>query len=85
MNAVIKSEYACGATVMGPGCWTHALYSSQHWQEGAHFVKGTQDINLVGMSFRGTKKKVTYERNACIKLLEKYGGTVMPALDGCDS
>ena len=52
MNAVIKSEYACGATVMGPGCWTHALYSSEHWQEGNHFVKGTQDINMVGMGFR---------------------------------
>ena len=28
MYAVMKQEYACGATVMGPGCWTHALYSS---------------------------------------------------------
>ena len=79
MNAVIKSEYACGATVMGPGCWTHCLYSSQHWQEGAHFVKATQDINLIGMSFRGTRRKVDYERKACIKLLEKHGGTVMPS------
>ena len=79
MNEVMKKEYACGATVMGPGCWTHALYSSQHWQEGAHFVKATQDINLIGMSFRGTQAKVAYERNACIKMLEKYGGTVMPA------
>lgn len=78
MNAVIKSEYACGATVMGPGCWTHALYSSQHWQEGADFVKATQDINLIGMSFRGTKSKVDYERKACIKLLQKYGGVPMP-------
>jgi hypothetical protein len=78
MNAVIRSEYACGATVMGPGCWTHALYSSQHWQEGAHFVKSTQDINLIGMSFRGSKSKVEYERKACIKLLQKHGGTVMP-------
>ncbi len=78
MNAVIKSEYACGATVMGPGCWTHALYSSQHWQEGNHFVKATQDINLVGMGFRGTKAKVEYERNACIKMLKKYGGVPMP-------
>ncbi len=78
MNAVIKSEYACGATVMGPGCWTHALYSSQHWQEGAHFVKATQDINLIGMGFRGTKAKVEYERNACIKMLKKFGGTPMP-------
>jgi len=78
MNAVIKSEYACGATVMGPGCWTHALYSSQHWQEGNHFVKATQDINLVGMGFRGSKSKVAYERNACIKLLKKFGGVPMP-------
>ncbi|MCP4717442.1 MAG: FAD-binding oxidoreductase [Deltaproteobacteria bacterium] len=78
MNAVIRSEYACGATVMGPGCWTHALYSSQHWQEGAHFVKGTQDINMVGMGFRGSKAKVAYERNACIKMLKKFGGTPMP-------
>ena len=74
MNAIIRSEYACGATVMGPGCWTHALYSSQHWQEGAHFVKATQDINLIGMGFRGTKARVEYERNACIKMLKKYGG-----------
>lgn len=78
MNAVIRSEYACGATVMGPGCWTHALYSSQHWQEGAHFVKATQDINLIGMGFRGSKAKVAYERNACIKMLKKFGGTPMP-------
>ncbi|MCX8044499.1 MAG: FAD-binding oxidoreductase [Desulfobacterota bacterium] len=78
MNALIRSEYACGATVMGPGCWTHCLYSSQHWQEGAHFVKATQDINLIGLSFRGSKNKVAYERRACIRLLEKHGGTVMP-------
>ncbi len=78
MNALIHSEYACGATVMGPGCWTHALYSMQHWQEGAHFVKATQDINLVGLSFRGTKNKVNYERNASIKLMKKYGGVPMP-------
>jgi len=78
INAIIRSEYGCGATVMGPGCWTHALYSSQHWQEGAHFVKATQDINMVGMGFRGTKAKVEYERNACIKLLKKFGGVPMP-------
>ena len=78
MNAIIRSEYACGATVMGPGCWTHALYSSQHWQEGAHFVKATQDINMIGMGFRGTKARVAYERNACIKLLKKYGGMPFP-------
>ncbi len=78
MNSVIKSEYACGATVMGPGCWTHALYSSEHWQEGNHFVKGTQDINMVGMGFRGSKAKVEYERNACIKMLKKFGGVPMP-------
>jgi FAD/FMN-containing dehydrogenase len=90
MYAVMKKEYACGATVMGPGCWTHALYSSTHWQEGAHFVKATQDINLVGMSFRGSKNKTSFERTACIKLLEQYGGTPMPdwmvaILDGHES
>jgi hypothetical protein len=78
MNAIIRSEYACGATVMGPGCWTHALYSSQHWQEGAHFVKATQDINVIGMGFRGTKARVEYERNACIKMLKKFGGVPFP-------
>ena len=90
MYAVMKQEYACGATVMGPGCWTHALYSSQHWQEGAHFVKATQDINLVGMSFRGSKSKVSYEKKECIKTLKKHGGTAMPEwmvaiLDGHES
>jgi hypothetical protein len=90
MYAVMKQEYACGATVMGPGCWTHALYSSQHWQEGAHFVKGTQDINMVGMSFRGSKNKVDFERKTCIKILKKHGGEPMPEwmvaiLDGHES
>lgn len=90
MYAVMQQEYACGATVMGPGCWTHALYSSQHWQEGAHFVKGTQDINMVGMSFRGSKNKVDFERKACIKILKKHGGVPMPewmvaVLDGHES
>jgi FAD/FMN-containing dehydrogenase len=78
MYEVMKKEYACGATVMGPGCWTHALYSSQHWQEGAHFVKATQDINLIGMSFRGSRAKVDFERNACIRILEQRDGVVMP-------
>lgn len=78
MYEVMRKEYACGATVMGPGCWTHALYSSQHWQEGAHFVKATQDINLIGMSFRGTPAKVAFERNACIRILQKHGGVPMP-------
>ena len=76
-NVMIK-DYACGATVMGPGCWTHALYSSQHWQEGAHFVKATQDINLIGMSFRGTPAKTAFERTACIRILKEHGGVVMP-------
>ena len=57
----------------------------QHWQEGAHFVKGTQDINLIGMSFRGSKRKVAYERNACIKLLEKSRRHGHAGLDGCHS
>jgi FAD/FMN-containing dehydrogenase len=78
MYEVMKKEYACGATVMGPGCWTHALYSSQHWQEGQHFIKATQDINLIGMSFRGSKAKVDFERRACSRILEKHGGKVMP-------
>lgn len=78
MYDVMMKEYACGATVMGPGCWTHALYSSQHWQEGAHFVKATQDINLIGMSFRGSPAKVAFERKACIRILEERGGVVMP-------
>ena len=78
MYEVIRKEYACGATVMGPGCWTHALYSSRHWQEGAHFVKGTQDINLIGMSFRGTPGKVAFERKACIRILKEHGGVPMP-------
>lgn len=78
MYDVMKKEYACGATVMGPGCWTHALYSSQHWQEGAHFVKATQDINLIGMSFRGSPAKVAFEHKACIRILQEHGGVVMP-------
>jgi len=78
MYEVMIKEYACGATVMGPGCWTHALYSSQHWQEGAHFVKATQDINLIGMSFRGSPAKVAFERKACIRILKDNGGVVMP-------
>ena len=78
MYNVMMKDYACGATVMGPGCWTHALYSSKHWQEGAHFVKGTQDINLIGMSFRGSTAKVAFERNACIRILQEQGGVVMP-------
>jgi FAD/FMN-containing dehydrogenase len=78
MYEVMMQDYACGATVMGPGCWTHALYSSKHWQEGAHFVKATQDINLIGMSFRGTPAKVAFEQKACIRILEEGGGTVMP-------
>jgi len=78
MYNVMKKDYACGATVMGPGCWTHALYSSQHWQEGAHFVKATQDINLIGMSFRGTPAKTAFERTACIRILKEHGGVVMP-------
>ena len=78
MYEVMVREYACGATVMGPGCWTHALYSSRHWQEGTHFVKGTQDINLVGMSFRGSARKVAFERKACVRILKEYGGVVMP-------
>jgi hypothetical protein len=90
MYEVMRQEYACGATVMGPGCWTHALYSSQHWQEGAHFVKGTQDINLIGMSFRGSKNKADFERKTCTKILKKYGGVPMPPwmvsiLDGHES
>jgi FAD/FMN-containing dehydrogenase len=90
MYEVMSQEYACGATVMGPGCWTHALYSSQHWQEGNHFVKATQDINLVGMSFRGSKNKVNFEREACVKILKKHGGSPMPPwlvsiLDGHES
>jgi len=78
MYEVMKKEYACGATVMGGGCWTHALYSSQHWQEGAHFIMATQDVNLIGMAFRGSDAKVAFERCACVRILEKYGGTVMP-------
>jgi len=78
MYHVMMKEYACGATVMGPGCWTHALYSSEHWQEGAHFVKATQDINLIGMSFRGSPAKATFERKACIRILQEQGGVVMP-------
>ena len=70
MYEVMTKEYACGATVMGPGCWTHCLYSSQHWQEGQHFIKATQDINLIGMSFRGSEAKVAFERKACIRILE---------------
>jgi FAD/FMN-containing dehydrogenase len=78
MYDVMKKEYACGATVMGPGCWTHALYSSQHWQEGAHFVKGTQGVNLIGMSFRGSSNKVAFERAACVEILKRHGGLEMP-------
>ena len=78
MYEVMAKEYACGATVMGPGCWTHALYSAQHWQEGAHFVKATQDVNLIGMSFRGSSAKVSFERKACISILQEQGGMVMP-------
>jgi FAD/FMN-containing dehydrogenase len=78
MYNVMMKDYACGATVMGPGCWTHALYSSKHWQEGAHFVKATQDINLIGMSFRGSPAKTAFERNACIRILQEKGGVVMP-------
>ncbi len=78
MYEVMTKEYACGATVMGPGCWTHALYSSSHWQEGAHFVKSTQDINLIGMSFRGSPAKANFERNASTRILEEHGGVVMP-------
>jgi hypothetical protein len=74
----MTKEYACGATVMGPGCWTHALYSSSHWQEGAHFVKSTQDINLIGMSFRGSPAKAAFEHRAASRILENYGGVVMP-------
>lgn len=90
MYHVMMKEYACGATVMGPGCWTHALYSSQHWQEGAHFVKATQNVNLIGMSFRGSRGKVSFERTACSRILEKHGGVVMPpwmvaVLDGHES
>jgi FAD/FMN-containing dehydrogenase len=78
MYNVMMKDYACGATVMGPGCWTHALYSSKHWQEGAHFIKATQDINLIGMSFRGSAAKTAFERNACIRILQEQGGVVMP-------
>lgn len=78
MYEVMQKEYACGATVMGPGCWTHALYSSQHWQEGQHFIKATQGINLIGMSFRGSKAKVEFEKQECICILKKHGGIVMP-------
>lgn len=67
MYEVMRQEYGCGATIMGHGCWTQCLYSARHWQEGVHFIKATQDITIIGMSFRGTKPKVTYERNACIK------------------
>jgi len=76
MYEVMIKEYACGATVMGPGCWTHALYSSQHWQEGAHFVKATQDINLIGMSFRGSPAKVAFERKACIRTGKSDSGGI---------
>lgn len=78
MYEVMRQEYGCGATIMGHGCWTQCLYSARHWQEGVHFIKATQDITIIGMSFRGTKPKVTYERNACMKILEKHGGVPMP-------
>jgi FAD/FMN-containing dehydrogenase len=90
MYDVMKKDYGCGATVMGPGCWTHALYSSQHWQEGAHFVKSTQNVNLIGMSFRGSRDKVSFERKACSRIFQQYGGIIMPPwmvaiLDGHES
>lgn len=76
---VMKLDYGSGISLMGKGCYVHCLYSSRHWQEGLHFIKATKtDINLVGMSFRGSKSKVNYERKACIKALEKYGGIPMP-------
>lgn len=76
---VIKLEYGCGICLMGRGCYVHCLYSSRHWQEGVHFIKATKtDINLVGMSFRGLKSRVDYERKASIKALEKQGGVPLP-------
>ncbi|MCK5257251.1 MAG: FAD-binding oxidoreductase, partial [Deltaproteobacteria bacterium] len=75
---VMRHEYGCGATIMGHGCWTHCLYSARHWQEGVHFLKATQNINLVGMSFRGTNHKIDFERKACSRIFEKHGGIPMP-------
>jgi FAD/FMN-containing dehydrogenase len=78
MYKIMHQEYACGAAVLGHGCWTHCLYSARHWQEGVHFIKATQNMTVVGLSFRGSQDKVDYERKACIKTLKKYGGTPMP-------
>jgi len=76
---VVKQEYGCGICLMGHGCYVHCLYSSRHWQEGVHFIKATRtDSNLVGMAFRGSKGKVNYERNACIKILKRHGGVPLP-------
>jgi FAD/FMN-containing dehydrogenase len=76
---VMKIEYGCGITLMGRGCYVHCLYSSRHWQESVHFIKATKtDINLIGMAFRGTRGRVNFERNACIKALKKNGGTPLP-------
>jgi hypothetical protein len=79
MYEVMRNEYGCGATIMGCGCYVHCLYSARHWQEGVHFIKGTKtDVSLIGMSFRGSKSKVAYERNACIETFRKHGGVPMP-------
>jgi hypothetical protein len=76
---VMKYDYGSAITLMGKGCYVHCLYSSRHWQEGLHFIKATKtDTNLVGMAFRGTRGRVNFERNACIKALKKHGGTLLP-------
>lgn len=78
MYSVMRKEYGCGFAAFVSGCWTQCLYSNRHWQEGVHFLKATQDMTLVGMSFRGSSRKVSFERNACIHLLKKHRGVVMP-------
>lgn len=76
---VMRLEHGCGISLMGCGCYVHCLYSSRHWQEGVHFIKATKnDPSLVSMSFRGSSRKVAFERNACRKTLEKRGGITMP-------
>jgi len=78
--AVMKHEYSCGISLMGYGCYVHCLYSARHWQEGVHLIKATKnDISLATMSFRGSKRKVHYERNECIKILKKLGGVPFPS------
>jgi FAD/FMN-containing dehydrogenase len=77
--AVMKLEYSCGISLMGHGCYVHCLYSARHWQEGSHFIKATQNnIALVSLSFRGSLRKVEYERKACIRALKKLGGVPLP-------